>query len=275
VLDEIKNAIALGVERIDFEDEDFFADRRRVRELVEGIEKEGLNFEWFASARPDYFRPDYLGSEEFLLKLKRSGCYIIGTGAESGSQKILDMIKKDIKVEDTLNMARCLSRVGMQANFSLMIGLPGEEESDYKQTLQLIEEIVKIDYAFYMFGPQIYRPYPGSQLYLECLRQGLREPTTIDQWASSPYIHSEYSRKSYYDKSFYPWVKYSGDLTNLVFYATLLGVRPRWKPVTKLLRLIGRIRCRRYYFKYPVAKKIYGLLRGTRIENFLRRRGIV
>ena len=51
------------------------------------------------------------------------------------------MIKKDITVEDTLNMARCLSRAGIKGNFSFMLGLPGEEESDYKQTLQLIEEI--------------------------------------------------------------------------------------------------------------------------------------
>ncbi len=275
VLDDIKSLIALGAERIQFTDEDFFASQKRIRELIDGIEEKGLSFKWAASVRPDYFRPDYLGSEEFLSRVKRSGCYMVGTGAESGSQRILDMIKKDITVEDTLNMTRCLSQAGIKANFSLMIGLPGEEESDYKQTLKLIEEIIKIDYSFFILGPQIYRPYPGSQLYLECLRQGLKEPGTIDEWASSPYIHSEYSRRSYYDKSLYPWVKYPGDLTNLVFYATLSGVRPGWKPVTKLMRLIGGIRCRRYYFKYPIDKKIYGLLRGTRIENFLRQRGVI
>jgi len=275
VLDDIKRLIALGVERIQFTDEDFFADRRKVRELLDGIEEGGLNFRWYASVRPDYLRPDYLGSDELLPKLKRCGCEMLGTGAESGSPRILDIIKKDINVEDTLNMARRLSQVGIKANFSFMIGLPGEEENDYKQTLKLIEEIIKIDYSFFILGPQIYRPYPGSQLYLECLRQGLRAPTTIDEWASSPYIHFEYSRQNYYDKSFYPWVKYRGDLTNLVFYATLLGVRPGWKPVTKLMRLVGGIRCRRYYFKFPIAKKIYGWLRGTRIENFLRRRGII
>lgn len=275
VVSDIKRVLTLRVERIWFVDEIFFANKRGVKELVDAIEKEGLHFRWFASVRPDYFRPGYLGSEEFLLRVKRSGCEVVGTGAESGSQRILDMLKKDITVEDTLNMARCLSKAGIKANFSFMIGLPAEEESDYKKTLQLIEEIVKIDYSFFILGPQIYRPYPGSQLYLECLKQGLKEPTTLEEWANSPYIHAEYSRQSYYEHSLYPWVKYPGDLTDLVFYATLSGVRPGWKPVTKLLRFIGHIRCRRYYFKYPVAKKIYGWLRGSKIENFMRRKGIV
>jgi len=275
VLNDIKRVLALGVERIWFVDEIFFANKKVVRELVDAIEKEGLNFKWFAAVRPDYFRPDYLGSEDFLLRVRRGGCEVVGTGAESGSQRILDMIKKDITVEDTLNMARCLSKAGIKANFSFMIGLPGEEESDYKQTLQLIKEIVKTNYSFYILGPQIYRPYPGSQLYLECLKQGLKEPSTIEEWANSPYIHAEYSRKSYYESSLYPWVKYPGDLTDLVFYATLSGVRPGWKPVTKLMRFIGRTRCRMYYFKFPIAKKIYGWLRGSKIENLMRRKGII
>jgi len=275
VLNDIKRLLDSGVERIWFLDEIFFAHRKGVRELIDTILKEGLNFKWHANVRADYFHPDYLGSEEFLLKVKKSGCESVSPGAESGSQKILDMIKKDITVEDTLNMARCLSRAGIKACFSFMIGLPGEEESDYKKTLKLIDEIIKIDYSFYILGPQIYRPYPGSQLYLECLKRGLKEPGTLEEWASSPYIHAEYSRRSHYDRSLYPWVNYPGDLTNLVFYANLMGVRPGWKPVTKLMRFIGRTRCHKYYFKYPVAKKIYGRLRGSKIELFLRRKGIL
>jgi len=275
VLNDIKRLIALGAERIWFVDEDFFANPKKIRELIDGIEEGRLNFRWYANVRADYFRPDYLGSAEFLLRVKRSGCEILGLGAESGSPGVLDILEKDITVEDTLNAARCLSRAGIRASFSFMIGLPGEGESDYKQTLQLIDEIIKIDYSFFILGPQIYRPYPGSQLYLECMRRGLKEPASIDEWASSPYIREEYPPKNYYDRSLYPWVEYPGDLSTLVFYALLSGVRPRWKPVTKLLRFIGSIRCRRYYFKYPVAKRIYGLLGGTRAEGFLRRRGII
>jgi len=49
------------------------------------------------------------------------------------------------------------------------------------------------------------------------------EPT---EWADSPYIYAEYSRRSYYDGALYLRVDYPGDLTNLVFYANLMGARP-------------------------------------------------
>jgi len=184
------------------------------------------------------------------------------------------MLKKDITPEDTLNAAIRLSKVGIKANFSFMIGLPDEKETDYKQTLQLIEKVMNTDDSFLIIGPQIYRPYPGSQLYLECLQRGLIEPDSLDEWANSPYIHLEYSRRSYYRKSLYPWVEYSGDLTNLVFYAALAGVRLNWKPMTKIMRLIGVERCRRFYFRYPLAKIIYGLWRGSWLEKLIRQKGV-
>jgi len=273
VLCEIERIIALGVNRIWFVDEDFLANRKRVRALLDGIEEKQLSFKWFMNVRADYFRQDYLSSDD-LSRLSKCGCEIVGIGAESGSQKILDMLKKDITPEDTLNAAIRLSKVGIKANFSFMIGLPDEKETDYKQTLQLIEKVMNTDDSFLIIGPQIYRPYPGSQLYLECLQRGLIEPDSLDEWANSPYIHLEYSRRSYYRKSLYPWVEYSGDLTNLVFYAALAGVRLNWKPMTKIMRLIGVERCRRFYFRYPLAKIIYGLWRGSWLEKLIRQKGV-
>jgi radical SAM superfamily enzyme YgiQ (UPF0313 family) len=270
LLREIEILRAQGVDRVWFPDENFLANRRGVREFLDGVEERKLNFRWSTSARADHFRYNYLSSDD-LSRLKKCGCETLRIGAESGSQRILDMLQKDITVEDTLNAARRLRKAGIKGGFSFMIGLPNEKEDDYKQTLQLIEEIMKIDDSFEIMGPQIYRPYPGSQLYLECLRQGLREPGSVDEWANSPYIHLEYSRRSYYQKSLYPWIEYPGDLTSLVFYAGLVGIHLRWKPITKLVRLIGLTRCRKFYFRYPVAKKIFGLIRSGWLDRLLRR----
>jgi len=269
VLENLRTILALGVDRIWFVDELFFAGKRRVKEFLNSVEEEGLSFRWYASSRVDNFKADYLGSEDLLLRLKKAGCETIGMGAESGSQRVLDLLKKDIAVEDSLNAASLLHKVGIRASFSFMIGLPGEEEEDYRKTLQLIEEIRKIDDSIIILGPQIYRPYPGSQLYLQCLSQGFREPSCLEEWGDSPYIRLEISTSDY-KKSLYPWVEYSGDLTSLVFYVSLSAVHLRWKPITKLVRLIGATRCRKFYFKYPLAKKIYSLIRGRRIEKFLR-----
>lgn len=269
VLENVRAILALGANRICFMDELFFADKKRVKEFLDGVEKEGLRFSWYASSRADYFKPDYLGSEDLLLRIKKAGCDAMSMGAESGSQRILDLLIKGITVEDTLNAARLLHKVGIVATYSFMIGLPREKVEDYKKTLELIKEIREIDDSVIINGPQVYRPYPGSKLYQQCLSQGFKEPNSLEEWGSSPYVQLEIS-SSQYKKSLYPWVEYSGDLTNLVFYVSLSFVKLRWKPLTKLLRLIGTTRCRWFYFEYPISKKIYGLLRGKRTEQFLR-----
>ncbi|GAG03753.1 unnamed protein product, partial [marine sediment metagenome] len=60
VLDDIKELVDSGVNRIYFMDENFFVNRRRLTEILDGIEKHQLVFKWFANVRVDYFREDYI-----------------------------------------------------------------------------------------------------------------------------------------------------------------------------------------------------------------------
>lgn len=266
VLRDIERLIDLGVERIYFIDENFFVNKKRVMEIADGIEKRALNFQWSGSVRADYFRTNHLNLD-LLVKLRRSGCKRVGIGAESGSQKILDKLKKDITAENILNAAELLSEAGISANFSFMIGLPRETADDVKKTLQLIGEITSIDTAFKILGPQIYRPYPGSELYFQCLRLGMKEPNTLTEWADSPYIERDISPKHAY---MYPWIEYPiEDLHNLIFYASLLGINVRYSPITKLVRRIASARCKAFYFKYPVEREIFNGLDRIGVGKFL------
>ena len=261
VVKDIERLLDLGVDRIYFIDEDFFANKRRLLELMDEVEQRGLKFGWFANVRADYFRPHYLNLE-LLSKLKRCGCARVSIGAESGSQRILDILKKDITIEGVLKAARLLNEVGIECDFSFMMGVPGEEESDIRSTLRLIEEIRRVDASlcFDIIGPQIYRPYPGSELYLECLKWGMKEPNTLEGWAYSPYLKSEFDLKKS-DQDMFPWVKYPlEDLSSLAFYAWLSGIKLRSSLLTKLLRKIGSLRCRRLQFKYPLLRKIHNIL---------------
>lgn len=273
VLNEIKRLVDLGVDHIWFLDETFFVNKKRVVEIMEGIQERGLKFKWFANVRADYFRPDYI-NVEFALRMKRSGCELLGIGAESGSQRILDMLKKDITVEDTLNSARVLNKAGIKGHFSFMVGLPGEEENDVIKTLQLIEGIMKIDtsYSFRVVALQIYRPYPGSELYLKCLEEGLKEPATLVEWGHSPFIQIEVKNLQEY-----PWIKHRlrADLNNITFYGNLLGFKSRYRLITKMVRKIASLRCKRLYFKYPIEKRIYSTLVGIGIDKFLRPKSIL
>ena len=266
VLKDIGDIINLGVDCISFFDEDLFANRRRLIEIIDGIEERGLKFRWFGSTRVDYFGANRINMD-LLARIKESGCQQLGVGAESGSQRMLDYLKKDITVEDTINAANMMNQVGIDANFSFMIALPGEEENDIKQTLQLIGHITGINHSFRILGPFIYRPYPGSELYFECLKSGMKEPTTLEEWAASPYIGSEIRPADYH---MFSWIQYPmEDLTRLIFYSWMSGLKLRYSPLTRLARAIGSLRCSRLFFKWPVERIAMRFLERFKFDRLL------
>ncbi len=266
LINDIEDILNLGVSRISFFDEDLFANRRHLIEIIDEIEKRRLNFRWFGTARADYFRPKHINLE-LLKRIERSGCHQLGIGAESGSQRVLDSLKKDTTVEDTINAAKMLNRVGIDATFSFMIGLPGEEEDDIKQTLELITKITGMNNSFRILGPFIYRPYPGSELYFKCLSSGMEEPDTLEKWATSPYIGSEINPRDYH---MFSWVQYPmKDLTRLIFYAWMSGLRLRYSILTRIARMVGRWRCNRLYFNWPIELIALRFLRKLGVDRLL------
>ena len=266
VLRDIEDMVTHGVDCISFFDEDLFANRKRLEHIIDGIATRQLKFRWFAATRVDYFRPERMDTD-LLTRIKESGCQQIGYGAESGSQRILEYLKKDIVPEDTLNAARLIDSVGIDGTFSFMIGLPGEKAEDVKKTVALITRITSINQSFRILGPFIYRPYPGSELYYECLKLGMKEPATLEEWATSPYIGSEIDPKDY---NLFPWVSYPmEDLTRLIFYSWMSGLRLRVPLFTWLARAIGSLRCRNLVFGWPVERGLMKVMRRFGFERLL------
>lgn len=274
VLNDIENLLRLGTDRIYFIDDNFFTNKSRLLQILKRVEERGLQFKWFGNVRADYFTPNYL-TLEVLSRVKRCGCERVSIGAESGSQRVLDKLKKNITPEQILDAARLLDKVGIKCDFSFMMGLPGEEIDEIKSTLRVIEEIRKIDSSSYfgIVGPQIYRPYPGSELYFECLKSGMKEPGTLEGWINNPYLKGEFDLKNS-DQEMFPWVNYPlEELSKLAFYAWLSGIKLRFPLINGLLRKIGSMRCKKLYFKYPVLKKMHGVLTKNRtLVKFMARK---
>ena len=67
----------------------------------------------------------------------------VSIGAESGSNKVLLKLKKGIRTCDTLNAAKILDKIGIEASFSYMIGLPKEKP---KHILATVDQIKNIGY---------------------------------------------------------------------------------------------------------------------------------
>ncbi|MFA6525921.1 MAG: radical SAM protein [Candidatus Buchananbacteria bacterium] len=187
--------------KLRFWDENFFVDINRAKAIIDGMIDKGLQIPWETTVRAGYIRPGMV-DEELMAKLKESGCYLLSFGAESGSSTVLRMIKKDVTADEIYNSAKICLKYSIIPQYSFMIGLPGETKADMFDTLKLIDRLVALSDQVQILGPQAFRPYPGSELYAECIKAGWQEPQSLDDWKKV----SE-NELSYMSVDNFPWVK--------------------------------------------------------------------
>lgn len=90
---------------------------------------------WFGFVR---FEPA-LEDPEFVQQLAASGCRMLQLGLESGSQVVLDTLKKGITLEGAVKILDNLYRAGISSYVYIMLGTPGETETDAEMTLSFLE----------------------------------------------------------------------------------------------------------------------------------------
>ncbi len=255
----IKSKPYFAGKKLRFWDENFFVDLGRAKKIVEGMIENNLVISWETTIRADYFsRPEM--TDEFIAELKKSGCYLLSFGAESGSPRILKKIDKDITKEEILNSARLCLKHDIIPQYSFMVGLPGERREDVNQTMALIDELIKLDSRVQILGPQAFRPYPGSTLYQECLDAGWRAPCSLKEWAQA--VQNELNYLTPYQ---FPWVS-DPDLVDSLEAYTRFGAQTLASAVgstvksNKLLKiifsLICKLRWKLRFFKWPIEYKL-------------------
>jgi pyruvate-formate lyase-activating enzyme len=175
-----------NIHHIYFRNDNFFVNKNEVLEFLALKIERGLSFTWDAQLRANYFNHRYI-NDEFMVKLKRAGMGKMMIGAESGSPRVLEILKKDITVEQVLHSAGMAYKHSLEVQYPFIIGTPGETADDLVKTMELIRKLQEVNpfvrTAFFLF-----RPYPGSELYNECLRQGMKEPKSLEAW-SDPAIY--------------------------------------------------------------------------------------
>ncbi|MFH1318964.1 MAG: radical SAM protein, partial [Candidatus Omnitrophota bacterium] len=96
-----------------------------------------------------------------------SGCVLIGYGIESGSQKMLDTMKKNVTVAEAKEAVKLTKKYLGWADCSFMIGLPGENYETIQETVDFCKELELIPEVIFFATP-----YPGTELYTLALAQG-------------------------------------------------------------------------------------------------------
>ncbi len=141
-----------------------------------------------------------LASEEMLAALKEMGCRRIYFGAESGSQKVLNAMKKGTKVQQIYEAAKRCKRLGIEVYFFMMVGYPGEEFEDLQQSVRLLRETLPD-----RFSTTIAYPLPGTPFY-----EQVRDRLVFDSEWNIDWDYTAQNRllfrRERYNTRFYRWV---------------------------------------------------------------------
>lgn len=102
--------------------------------LCDLIVSHGLRVDWGGSAiiHPEM---DFI----FLQKMSQAGCSSLAYGLESGSQKVLDSMRKGFRIEDAQRLIRDTYKAGIEVILNIVIGFPNETDYDFQQTMDFIK----------------------------------------------------------------------------------------------------------------------------------------
>lgn len=150
VINELKYLhFELGIKEISFVDDVFTINKKRTKELCVKIVENDIKITWFCNARADHI------TEELADLMKSAGCHQTYLGFESGSQQILNSIRKKATVERLTEGAEILKKYGIERSIGFVIGLPGENEDTINQSIELAKKIKPERIQFTRFTPLV------------------------------------------------------------------------------------------------------------------------
>ncbi len=166
--------------KIQFVDDCFFADMKRAKEIINGLIEMDLGIVWHTSCRAQYFRKTDVN---FWQQAKKAGLNDIYVGTESGSQRILDYIKKDCTTEDIYSGLEQVSKAGIVIYTNLMSGFPMEEKEDIDKSINFINDLrQKYPDDIFIGNIFLFSPYPGTALYQQVVEAGFIPPSSLYEW---------------------------------------------------------------------------------------------
>ena len=128
-----------------------------LEQICDGIVEQKLELKWSAGISPNH----ELTAAQFV-KLARAGCYRLEFGVESGSDRILNSMKKRYTAAQAIRMCRFASEAGIDVVLYLIVGFPGETEEDFAATLRAVEQLAP--YAKLVRSVNSLLLIPGSEL---------------------------------------------------------------------------------------------------------------
>lgn len=161
-------------------DDSFFINIKRVYEFIESVKRRNLEIQWCCEAN--------LGdlvklSANDLKELEKSGLNWLSVGVESGSQEILEKLRKKIKIEDLLDFNGRIKKYDINVRYNFMTGYPWDDNETTGKTVDLCLKLTGESKRIMVQPLYISVPLPGTEYLAECAKRGFKTPDSLEGWA--------------------------------------------------------------------------------------------
>lgn len=152
---------------IQIDDDTFLTNKHRLVEICQTLIEEDLDLSWNCLARVDYVNP------KLLELMKKAGCWQIQYGIESGSQEILNFLKKGINLQQVEKAIKWTEEAGISSKGFFMVGNPLETEKSIIETIEFAKRLDLDDFQITFLTP-----FPGCEFHEIASQYG----TFDDDW---------------------------------------------------------------------------------------------
>ncbi len=143
-----------------FLNEIMYPTQKMMFEFLEAYKASGINKPWIACLRVDI-------GIDLLKAMKEAGCVGANCGIESGNDRVLRQMRKNITVQQVKEFYRNCKEVGLTAQGSIMFGSETETDEELKETIDLM-----IHEDIHSLGGALLISYPGTEVYQRAVEQG-------------------------------------------------------------------------------------------------------
>ena len=162
-----------GIREFHIVDDNFTLDKIFAKEFLTKLKGLSLDISW---AVPNGIRMDML-DDELLELMKETGLYLISLGIESGSDRILHLMKKNITLDKVRQSVALIRRHNIDIAGFFILGFPGEAIEDMKKTIRFSLELDLIRANFFT-----YLPFPGTESYNDLKHQGKLNEVNLERF---------------------------------------------------------------------------------------------
>lgn len=161
IVEEVEECInKYGIKEIEFYDETFTINKKKMNRFLDLVEDKGLKFYWSVRTRVDCV------DKELIDRMAKNGCIRINFGIESGDEDVLQAINRKMSVETIRQSVRWCNEAGMMTFGFFMIGLPQDTKESIEKTLRLMLEL---DLDFMQLNK--FTMLPKTKIYEDYIRE--------------------------------------------------------------------------------------------------------